>query len=643
MVARSRVQSLPRDGLVQLVRLATYDPRVGRFSGLQISSTLRSGEFVHQSTLRGTVKPYRSLAERTPSPSSGQPTLETILSGTASGPLRYDAWRYSGSAQVRHVRAEVQPLDALGERASAAVGLTAGERLQLSEAAQALGLPWLGGAERLRQDVTDWSAIGRFDLTPNASALGDPSRKVAYFLASASGTRRENQSVGPTTAASQATQQRSSDAFSLFHLSASIASALVEFKSRASVNHVNSAPGSLLPSVLIAGFGSALPAIPLRMGGSSGGSVQDRTASWESSMDATWRSHSRRHLYNVFGQLDLQSRRSVPEPRAPVDVLFDTRDAFLNRSPTRLTIGPVQPSWRAGSAAGAVAISDVLTFSDRTRPDLAGGLPGLVVQWGLRAEADILGSVARSVDESGRIARGTLHRNALLPMLGFTWRSGAFIDRAGGVSMQQYRSAIEGGVRVYRGALSTGDAGTLPSALFAGPPGLRTDCIGTAVPDVNWRAIAAGLDAGPTQCRPGAPSTSAATVTSYAIAADDLDAARSSRAEIGWSWMQRPSLRWRVGATRIWNARQLWFTDRNFSDTPSFSLAQENDRLVYAPAPAIDQQTGAIAGVGARRDPELGQVIEYGSRGSSVLSQFTAAVMWHPWETIVPHSHRTTA
>ena len=38
----------------------------------------------------------------------------------------------------------------------------------------------------------------------------------------------------------------------------------------------------------------------------------------------------------------------------------------------------------------------------------------------------------------------------------------------------------------------------------------------------------------------------------------------------------------------------------------------------------------------ARRDPELGQVIEYGSRGSSVLSQFTAAVMWHPWETIVP-------
>ncbi|HEX6534347.1 MAG TPA: hypothetical protein VF041_07110, partial [Gemmatimonadaceae bacterium] len=211
----------------------------------------------------------------------------------------------------------------------------------------------------------------------------------------------------------------------------------------------------------------------------------------------------------------------------------------------------------------------------------------------------------------------------LSPRAGFTW----IIGGAGGGFGASAPTIVRGGFGEFRSSA--------PSGLFSAAQGAsgtaggesQLVCVGDGVPVPDWEAYLADPGAIPTECADGAVSLPARTARPSVTAFDpSFGAPRAWRGSLG---VQRRFLdRYGVSVDVSWTrgASLTSVRDLNLDATPRFTLAAEGGRPVFVPASAIVPATGTADFFASRVHPELGHVLEVGSRLESRSTQATISV-----------------
>jgi hypothetical protein len=252
--------------------------------------------------------------------------------------------------------------------------------------------------------------------------------------------------------------------------------------------------------------------------------------------------------------------------------------------------------------------NDALYLADTWR---AGG--GLQLTYGLRAEFGALtGAPAYNPDVEQLFGRRTdrfPRETQLSPRAGFTWMIGG--GARGGPLPGFSPVILRGGLGLFRSPLPGSLAGLAGAATgLSGSEG-QLFCVGEATPQADWAAYLADPSAIPTECVSGGPSPAPETgrAPSVTVFSPGFRAPQNVRASLGG---QR-----RIGALGMLNLDVTWARGRhqvaardlNLVATPSFVLASEGGRPVYAPAASITPETGAVSLLSSRRFAGFGQVL----------------------------------
>jgi hypothetical protein len=175
--------------------------------------------------------------------------------------------------------------------------------------------------------------------------------------------------------------------------------------------------------------------------------------------------------------------------------------------------------------------------------------------------------------------------------------------------------------------------GTAPTQLFASAlnaTGLNNGqalltCVGSAAPTPDWASYLSDPSTIPTTCN-GGTSFFASQRRNVTVFDPGFEAPRAWRASLGLSrrFWDRYSLTVDAGYAR--GVSQTGLTDINLDTVPKFTLANENNRPVYAPAPTIVPATGAVSVIGSRLFPQFGSVNQVESNLNSSTRQLTLGI-----------------
>ncbi len=623
--------ALPRDGLTHALRLSTYDPRVGRFAGAVLTSVLQSGNFIQRTAARVTVQPAAAGLVGGAGGLGAQLPNSVIASGTLSGPLTVDQMFYSVSAQVRNTTTNVPTLALLDSPEFVIPGLR-DSLTALRSAAQSLGLLRSERlANRVPQSTTSASAIARLDLTPNAQPSGDAQATVLYLLFTGALERRRNQNVGRTTTLDAATRSDRHDASVQAVWAPFLRSALLEVRSKVGIGTEHMRPVSLLPKAVVSPFAvNGDIGLVASLGGAAMPEVHDEYRAWETGADVAWRNTSGSHAFNAFALLDVYARTLAGSITRTGVYSFQSLDAFRRNAPASFVRVPTNPAVAAYSSHVALGLSDTWTANLASRDPFAVRAGGLMVQYGIRAEADAVSLPHDSASGSaGQSRSGTFTRVAVLPMIGATWRLSEVTRRVGGFTTSFFRHEFQAGARQYRGGLGVVGASSLPFAAGLGRLRGSEECVGRAILTPTWGIADAAADA----CGDVDGSPAVLRTASRSALAQEWRPPQSSRAELRWSRRQSPGLSSDMTWTMASNTRQADLIDHNLRRDPVGVDASEGNRARYFTAAAVDAGTGAVSIATSRRDAQYGRLMELSSTGQSRVMQVTAGVTWRPGAT----------
>ena len=626
--ATSGESPLVRDGLRQSVRLSTYDPRHGRFGGLQIVSLLPAGSALETSTLRITASPTALQAGAGAAGRLVEPERDVLVSGTRFGSMFSDRAFHASTAQLRQRAAQALPLDGRGARRLEDLGIAPGLIESVLTSARARGLPIGAPDAPLSREVLEGSALTRLDLTDAATALGNPAGDVLYLLASVGG-RRSVGAVSPLATRSLDTRRWSSDASLAVAWSPYVSSALIDVRSRVLHARDGVEPTSALPTgrVFLAPTASAsTPGVLSSLGGTGiGASRRDRT-SWESFIDASWMSRNRAHQFAGLALVDLQWADDRVRGMQAGSYTYPSVAAWQSNSPSTYVRALSNPALAFRGTHAVLAIGDVFTVTSAARDPMNAEGPGFVVQAGLRAEFD---DVRLRLPTDSALTRvlgapppTRLTRMALLPMAAFSWRQGEYVESFGPASSRNTRSQVDGGVRWYRASLAALGGGGLPGGASLGQSVASVGCVGSAVPIPDWLAYASGAALPPSACAVSAPLQQLQAPRG-AVLGPTYDAPQSIRSELTWRWYFTPALQGDVGVVATRNSLLGDLSDRNFDGAPKFTVAGEAGRPVFVAPSGISGSSGDVLPTGSRTRPGYGVLTSFDATGRSHLVQWT--------------------
>jgi hypothetical protein len=626
--------SLPRDGLLQTVRISTYDPKVGRFGGLQISSNLPSGTILSLRSLRATVDDPSLQRTTSIGSSFGNTSRDLIVSGTASGPLVTDRMFFSSAVQIGRRAGDLVTLETAPRPALDAIGVSRDSVDRLLAIARAIGLPTAGRAPPLRT-TSSGSAIGRIDFTPNAQSTGDSGGDVLYLLGSTSWKEIDALGAVPTAMATRLYQNRHRDGQLLLSYSPYFASALNEARVSVSIADDRTMPYVRLPAAFLllnSSVGSASGAARLEFGGNGGSQSVLRNDAIQASNETSWMTLDHSHRFSLFLDADVQ-RFSLQQTAnslgtytyASLQDLSENRPSSYLRTPTALT--------RGGQVSqGVFALSDLFYVSRASRNDFAVDGNGLTVQYGIRVDAQRFGAAPEnnpSIDSAfGARTDHVPTSVAIQPMLGFSWKAGIYAIESGPTRFTLTRSRLDGGVRLYRSTLSplSVDAVARQTGLPGATDGL--ECVGAAVPAPDWRAIARTASALPDACAQGTGSSLVEMSQPVRFYAQDFTLPQSWRGELNWSWVISGYLSGQLGGSVSSNITQTSPFDVNFSAVRRFTLSDEAGRPIFVSPLSVDPRSGIVASTESRLAPGFAHVTELRSDIQSRTRQFTAGLTY---------------
>ncbi len=299
----------------------------------------------------------------------------------------------------------------------------------------------------------------------------------------------------------------------------------------------------------------------------------------------------------------------VIEPNANGTFTYSSLEALAADSPSVFTRTLLTAPETGTAEEGAVYLGDTWRIH-----------PGFQVTYGTRLEgsrfegAPALNAV---VDSTFGVSTNAIPSDVeLTPRLGFTWFSG-------GSNGYLARTVITGGVGEFRSPTPTQ---LYTSALAA--PGLSTAesqvyCVGAGVPPADWAGFLQDPSSIPAACTAAAPTDAEAALPNVVVFAPNFEAPRTWRGGLG--------VQQRLGVYTVSlsgnyteGLRQYGFEDLNLGAV-QFTLPEEDNRPVYAPAQAIVPSTGAVPFDLSRLNPLFGQVLEINSAlrseaGQAILS-----------------------
>jgi hypothetical protein len=172
--------------------------------------------------------------------------------------------------------------------------------------------------------------------------------------------------------------------------------------------------------------------------------------------------------------------------------------------------------------------------------------------------------------------------------------------------------------------------GTAPAQLFANAlnaTGLSNGqsiltCVGSSAPTPDWASYLADPSTIPSTCNGGTPifANQRRNVTVFD---PDFQAPRAWRASLGLNRRFWDRYSFSIDAGYARGVAQTGSTDINLDTIPKFTLANEANRPVYAPANAIVPTTGAVSVFGSRLHPQFGVVSQIQSNLRSDTKQIT--------------------
>jgi hypothetical protein len=578
-----------------------YDVARGQFSGGLVSTTTRGGSNMVQGGLTYGLRDQElEFGEDESTGSFGRGFTQHQLSLGLGGPLVRDRLFLFGSGQVRTRDDALAALTTATPATLQRLGVAPDSVARFRSLVGAAGLSPSLDAFGPERDTDALSLLGRLDWIVSQShslmIRGDwrgnwqePSRLGALALPQTSAV---NRSRGGGVMASLSSR------FGVSFIN--------EFRAYGAENTREAETALLLPQgkVQVASIldGGDQGITTLSFGGNPGVPQLARTRSLEIANELSWLPGEGRHRVKLGALLARgESEQEQSQNRFGTFTYLSLADFEANRpsSFTRtLATGRNESSTR----------NDAVYLSDTWR---AGG--ALQLTYGLRAEFGALtGAPAYNPDVDRLFGRRTdlfPRETQLSPRAGFTWMLGG---GARGGPMPGFSPVIlRGGIGLFRSPLQGSLAGLARAATgLSGSEG-QLFCVGDATPQPDWAAYVADPSTIPSACASGGPVSDPliGRAPSVTVFSPGFRAPQSVRTSLGG---QR-----RIGTLGTLNLNVTWARGRhqaaardlNLVATPSFVLASEGGRPVYAPAATITPETGALSLLASRRFPELGQVL----------------------------------
>ncbi len=608
--------ALPRDGLVGVVHLSTYDPRVGRFAGLQTSWSLPSGSYQIKRSLHVTID-ERDLQVAPPAFNQlGSRYDNVIASGASSGNILGSDVFYSSAFQLSNSIGDLATLNSVSASGLRAIGVSRDSVDRLLSIAAGDGVILSPRGAPGARSTTAGSAVARVDLVPAFRYRPvSNSGNVFYLLGAFAGTSTDGIGAAPTATASSMSETHATSAQLLADYETYLGNALSVSKTSIALGRNVSRPLVDQPqaSVLVnSDFATGgQDAVLLALGGAPQPGVTTQSVQWETSSDLSFNTSNHQNNFDVYADTKLSdfiSPRFTPQPG---QYSYNSIADFAAGHPSTYTRVTTAAQPAIASASGVLAVSDIYA----PRQPGAEDKDGLTIQYGLRTELSRFSARQPfNPDVDSLFLRRTDHLPndlSVAPMVGFTWNEGTFTERSGPVVFSDTRNSISGGVRQYRGTVSPALVGSVARQTGLAGAGLEIDCVGGAVPPADWTAFSQSAASIPSTCADGTTgSPLAQAARPVSLFAPNYNEPSSWREELKWRWLISGHLAGSLGFVNSLNTALSDPFDLNFSPHTVFTLSDEGNRPVFVTRAGIDPTTGAVSSAQSRLFPQFGQITE---------------------------------
>ncbi len=583
----------------------TYDVARGQFTGGQVASTTRGGTNNVQGAFSYSLRdPSLEFVDDT-NPAFGQKYTQNQLSGGAGGPIIKDKLFTFGAITFTHRTDPLLSLLAADPLTLERLGTSPDSVSRFLNIVQRFGLPLtspLAPDERLNDNTSalvrvdynlaeDHSLMLRGDWRGNTQ-LG--SRLNALALPHSGGNLKGSGGGGMITLTSHAGM---------------FINELRGYKSvdnRNTEGYISVPDGRVIVSSVLSDGTNAIST--LQFGGNPSLPQETKSTLLEVSDEISRLTTAGGHRFKLGGLLN-QQRTSVGFiPNQFGTFTFNSLADFEAGVPTQFTRTLFARDQQSATNNAGLYLGD----SWRAKPQFQ-------VTYGLRAEGSRYPDKPEynpDVDAAfGRRTDNLPSEIHVSPRAGFS----LFVGES---QFGPPPLTVRGGLGEFRG--------TAPAQLFAtalNATGLNNGqslltCVGSAAPTPDWAAYLADPSTIPTSCNGGTPifANQRRNVTVFD---PNFQAPRAWRASFGISRRFWDRYSFSVDAGYARGVAQTGQTDINLDTLPKFTLANENNRPVYAPPAAIVPTTGAVSVLGSRLHPEFGVVSQVESNLRSDTKQLT--------------------
>ena len=584
---------------------STYDVARGQFTGGQVASTTRGGTNNVQGAFSYSLRdPSLEFVDDT-NPAFGQKYTQNQLSGGAGGPIIKDKLFTFGAISFTHRTDPLLSLLAADPLTLQRLGTNPDSVTRFLNIVQTFGLPLtspLAPDERLNNNTSalvrvdynlaeDHSLMLRGDWRGNTQ-LG--SRLNALALPHSGGNLRGTGGGGMMT------------------LTSHMGMFINELRGYKSVDNRNTEGYLSVPDgrvVVSSILGDGTNAIStLQFGGNPSLPQETKSTLLEVSDEISRLTTAGGHRFKLGGLLNQQRSSIGFIPNRFGTFTFNSLADFEAGQPTQFTRTLFARDQQSATNNAAVYLGD----SWRVTPQFQ-------VTYGLRMEGS---RYPDKPDYNPEVEATFGRRTDNLPSEVSVSPRAGFSVFVGESQFGPPPLTLRGGIGEFRG--------TAPAQLFASAlnaTGLNNGqslltCVGAAAPTPDWAAYLADPSTIPTSCNGGTPifANQRRNVTVFD---PGFQAPRAWRASFGLSRRFWDRYSFSVDAGYARGVAQTGQTDINLDTTAKFTLSNENNRPVYAPANAIVPTTGAVSVFGSRLYPQFGVVSQIESNLRSDTKQLT--------------------
>ncbi|HEY4218943.1 MAG TPA: carboxypeptidase-like regulatory domain-containing protein [Gemmatimonadaceae bacterium] len=646
---------VPRDGFRLAVVSSTYDPSKGGFAGVQVSLRMTPGGNVSSRSLHGTFD-APSLQWTSPVASQlGTRYGQAVLSGTTNGPIVVDRVFYSTSFQFSRRSSGLTSLTSADPSSLEALHVNPDSVARLLNDLAPIGIPLRTSSVPGSRENLEGRAAVRLDWEPNLPR----SQPGVFFLNNATvddyyleagGTVRNNDGamIGALSVPSYGGQQTHRDGWAQFTAAKYLPKSILN-EATLSVSGADDAtnPYLDLPAariLLASGLGDGTTGFStLQVGGNSAPHSDSRNWSAELRNQTSWNTWDRRHSFSVT--LDgTEDGYSIQQDAGFGTFAFNSLADFASGTPASYFKTLTGRSTSGTGFAGALGLGG--TYNPNPPGSTPPGKPvpaRPTVQYGVRFEGNHYGFAPDynpSLDSVFHLRTDHVPSEVrIMPMFGFNWP--IFPEyHFMGLTLGR-RGSISGGVREYRGTLSTRalDSYTRQTGL---PDAIQQlNCIGIAAPTPDWRAYEQSTESIPTDCAAGTTATVLTqTAPAVALFSPDYTFYDSWRPALTFNYLLNGMFRLSLNSTYAMNRNTPESYDLNFDGAPRFALASEGGRPVYVAPSSIVPTTGTSSWVDSRQSPLFAHVSEARSDLRGVTRTIGGTLTFSPF-LITPTSSVT--